>query len=209
MAQLVVPLHPLAHHGRLVEGLLRPVDAAVARTPGVSLRDGRPSGAEKHGHIGPRRVDDAPNGVGGAGNRMHHHHLRAPGDHGIAVGHAHGGHLMGHRNGARRRQFLHLSLGVSLDKRREIRPAVTEEVIYSSGGQQLQISLCNTLHRGMVVHFKSSQAGLIDARIPPLSVAEDGDDLVGRQDDAQTAGLPDASKIGLHSRRRRPGYARG
>ncbi|MCY4559589.1 MAG: alpha-hydroxy acid oxidase [Chloroflexi bacterium] len=40
-------------------------------------------------------------------------------------------------------------------------------------------------------------------------VGEHGDDLVGRQDDAQTAGLPDASKIGLHSRRRQPGYARG
>ena len=129
------------------------MNAAVARPPGVSLGDRSPTGAEEHGHVGAGGVDDAADGVGGPGNGVHHHHLGTPGNHRVAMGHADGGNLVRHRDGTRRRQFLHLALGVGLYDRREIRAAVAEEILYPAGSQQLQVGLSDTLHRGVVVHF--------------------------------------------------------
>ena len=76
-AELVVPLHELAHHGRLVEGLLGPVNGAIAAARVSRLRDGIASRAEEHGHVGAGGVDDAAHRVARAHDDVDHDGLRA------------------------------------------------------------------------------------------------------------------------------------
>ena len=96
MAQLVVPLDPLANHAALIERLLGPVDAAVARAFGAAFGQGRATRGKEHRDTRARGVDQAAGRVGGAGDGVHHDDLRLAADHGVAVGHGHGGDLVGH-----------------------------------------------------------------------------------------------------------------
>ena len=52
VAQLVVPLHELARQPGLIEGLLRPVDLAVAAAEHALLGDGRAPGGEEDRYLG-------------------------------------------------------------------------------------------------------------------------------------------------------------
>ena len=75
-AQLVIPLHDLAHHAGLVEHLLAPVDLARARAELALLGDRRAPGREDQRHAVAREVDQVVDRVAGADVDMHHHGLR-------------------------------------------------------------------------------------------------------------------------------------
>ena len=152
VAQLVVPLHELARHARLVVGLLRPVDVAVAAAEDAPLGKRRAAGREEDGHLRPRGIDDAAEGIGGADDHVHHHRLRPPRDHGIAVGHRHRRHLVGHGDRPRQGLTLGPALGIGLDDRREVRAGIGEEVLDAARCQQLEVCLGGALDRDSLGH---------------------------------------------------------
>ena len=151
-AQLVVPLHELAHHGALIERLLGPVDVAVARARQAGLGDRRAAGGDQDRRVGAGGVDDAAQRIGGAHDHVDHDDLRPPGHHGVAVGHAHGGDLVRDRQGAGQDLALGGALGVRLDQRREVSARVAEEIFDAARGEHFQISLGGALDRHFLEH---------------------------------------------------------
>ena len=145
-AQLVVPLHVLADHACLVEGLLGPVNVTVTAARQAVLRDGIASRAEEHGHVASRGVDDAADGVAGTHDDVDHDRLRPSRDHCVAVGHGHGRGLVRDGQRPRARLPLRAPLGVRLDEGREVRARVGEEILDASRGQQLEVGLRGALH---------------------------------------------------------------
>ncbi len=150
VAQLVVPLDPLAHHAALVARLLRPVDAAVARALEPALGQRRAAGGEQHRHVVAAGVDQAAGRVGGAGDRVHHDDLRLASHHRVAGGHRHRGDLV--RDGHRLRdgQLLLQALGVGVDDGTEVRAAVAEEVIDAARRQKLDVRLGGGFDRNLL-----------------------------------------------------------
>ena len=137
MAQLVIPLHELAHHAALVEVLLRPVDVVIARGgQGTRLGNRRAAGGEEDRHVLARGVDQAVDRICRADADVDHHCLRLAGDHGIAVRHGHAHVLVRHDHDLRQPPAELLAFGVSLDDRREIGAAVGEQVFDAAGGEQ-------------------------------------------------------------------------
>ena len=100
-AQLVVPLHDLAHHAGLVEHLLAPVDLARARAEAALLGDRRAPSREDQRHAVAREVDQVVDRVPGADIDVHHHGLRPPGLRVGAVRHRDREIFVRHQHGAR------------------------------------------------------------------------------------------------------------
>src|SRR5207249_9991379 len=70
VAQLVVPLDELAHDRPLIEGLLRPVDLALAAPAEAGLGDRVASRREEHRYPAAGGVDDAAERVGRADDHV-------------------------------------------------------------------------------------------------------------------------------------------
>ena len=146
VAQLVVPLHELAQHAALVEVLLRPVDVVVARAKerraarggSMSFGDRRAPGGEQDRHVLARGVDQPVERVRGADADVHHHRLRPPGHHGVAVRHGDAHVLVRHDHDLRQAPAELLPLGVGLDQRREVGAAVGEEVLDAARREQAE-----------------------------------------------------------------------
>jgi len=164
--ELVVPFDELADHRALVEGLLRPVDRAVAAAVQAGLGERIASRAEEDRHVRARGVDDAADRVTGADDHVDHDDLRSPGDHRVAVGHPHRRRLVRDRHGPRHRLALREPPGVGVDERREVRPGIREEVLDAPSGQELEIGVSGAFdarslgHRGLSP-FSRAGAGLI------------------------------------------------
>ena len=139
VAQLVVPLHELAQHAALVEVLLRPVDVVVARgRQRARLGDRRAARGEEDRHVLARGVDEAVHRVRRADADVHHHRLRAAGDHGVAVRHRDAHVLVRHDDDLRQLPAELLALGVRLDDRREVGAAVREQIVDAARGEQAE-----------------------------------------------------------------------
>jgi hypothetical protein len=165
VSQLVVPLHPLAKHRRLVEGLLGPVDLAIASSGQRALGEGSAAGRHEDRHVGARRVDDAPQRIRAAHDDMHHHRLRPAGDHGTAVGHGDSRHLMRYRDRARPHMPFGETLGVGLDEGREVGAGVGEEVVGATSGQKLEIRLGRALDADALGHDRSPGLVMVSLRL--------------------------------------------
>ena len=100
-AQLIVPLHELAHHRALVEALLAPVDLAVARGDVAGLGQRRAAGGEQDRHVVARRIHQAADRVRGADRDVAHHGRDLAGGAVVAVGHRHRQVLVRHGDEAR------------------------------------------------------------------------------------------------------------
>jgi hypothetical protein len=125
LAELIVPLDPLAEPPGLVEGLLSPVDVGVERArERAVLRDGRPARREDHRRPGPRRVHDRPDRVGRPHRHVDHHHLGPSGHRVVAVRHRDRHELVGHQARARRRLPLHRELREAQDAPYPRQPSV-------------------------------------------------------------------------------------
>jgi hypothetical protein len=127
--QLIVPFDDLAHHARLVEHLLRPLDVARARAEMAGLRQRRASGHEHHRHIVARRVDQRVDGVAGADIGVHHHRLRLARDHVDAVRHGDRRRLVRHQHRPRHRGAAVRGAGEAFDDRGEIGAGIGKEVV--------------------------------------------------------------------------------
>ena len=102
-AQLVVPLHQLAHHGALVAHLLAPVDRQVARAGPAALAGRRAAGQQQQRDVVARGVDHAHDRVGEADIDVDHHRLRPAGGEPVAVRHGDRGRFV--RDDERRRAW--------------------------------------------------------------------------------------------------------
>ena len=137
--QLVVPFHQLAHHARLVEHLLRPVDRPVARAEGALLQDRRAACHQQQRDAVAAGIGQHVDGVGSAHVDMHHHRLRCAGYEVGAVRHGHGEVLVRRQHGARHLRPALPGACQALDNGREIGAGVDEEIrnpVASQRGQE-------------------------------------------------------------------------
>ncbi len=123
-AQLVIPLHDLAHHAGLVEHLLAPVDLARARAELALLGDRRAPGREDQRHAVAREVDQVVDRVAGADVDMHHHGLRAAGLRVGAVRHRDREILVRHQDRPRQFHITAARARKTLDDRRKVRAGI-------------------------------------------------------------------------------------
>src|SRR5581483_344835 len=139
VAQLVVPFHALAHHRRLVEHLLRPVDEAAARAELARFGRGRAARRVKDRHVVARGVDDAVDAVRGADVDVHHDRLRAPGRVVVAVRHADGDVLVRHDERTRDARAALGAAREAFHDRGEIGARVREQVVDAVRAETLEI----------------------------------------------------------------------
>ncbi len=156
VAQFVVPFHELAHHPRLVELFLGPVDVVVAPARHPALGPRRAPGGEQHRHVLARGVEQAAQGVGGAQTHVHHDRLHAARDHRIAVGHADGDVLVRHEQGRGHPRAARGRARIGFDDRREIGAGVAEQVVDAARGEQLQVGIGDAA--GVEIAFHGSTA---------------------------------------------------
>ena len=94
--------------------------------------------------------------LAGADVDVHHHRLRAAGDHGVAVRHADGGVLVRHHHRARHRAVGAGGAGEGLDDRGEIGAGVDEQVVDAVRRQRVQVVLGGDACPRFAIHFGCS-----------------------------------------------------
>ena len=157
LAELVVPLHELAEHPGLVEGLLRPVDVGVPRPlEAAVLGDGAPARGEDDRRLGPRRVDDGAHPVRGADGHVDHDDLRSPRHGVVAVSHRDRDELVRDEDRPRRRLALRREPGEGVDDRSEVGSGVPEEALDPALAQDLEVRLGDRLDAQRLGRHQSS-----------------------------------------------------
>ena len=198
-AELVVPLHVLAQHARLVERLLGPVDLTVTGPRQRALGQRRAPGREQDRRVGSGGVDDPAGAVGRADVHVHHDDLRPAGDHRVAVGHRDRGDLVRDRQRPGQDLALGLPLGVGVDDRREVGAGIAEEVLDTPGRQQLEVRLGRALHRHSLPHEGASLPRVPGARIVKDRTSARAGRLTARREcvgRGATRALRGATKVG-------------
>src|SRR2546427_3444351 len=135
-----------------MEGLLRPVDRALATAGEAGLGDRVGPRREEHRYPAARGVDDAAERVGRADDHVDHDGLRPAGDHGVAVGHRDGRHLVGDCDRTGKQLAVGATARVGLDDRREVGSGVAEEVLDAPGREELEVRLCRGLDVRLLAH---------------------------------------------------------
>ncbi len=137
-AQLVVPLHQLAHHAGLVEHFLRPVNRARARAEGAFLGDRRAPGGENERDAIARQVGEIVDRVGRADIDVNHHGLRMSGHQIGAMRHADREVFVRDEHGPRDLGIGLFGAAEGFHDRRKVGAGIGEEILDAVIGQCAQ-----------------------------------------------------------------------